>query len=318
MDALITMLRNVIVFVILALPGFILVKRGMLRHEQSGILSKLMLYVGMPFLIFSSTIDIKFDARQLLAIGITALIGIVFTLVMFFVSAPLTAMEKDIKTRGMMRFCAVFANNGFLGIPLAQAVFTGNTQILMVVIIINIITNVLMQTLGVYLISGDKRLMSIKKALMNPLVIAFAIGIVVNLINLKTYIPEISSFSNHFKSIVTPVSMTILGMKLASVRFSSLFTSYKTYYVSALRLVAFPAVISALLFVLGTIGVVGITSELILGVFVAFSMPTAGLASTFADSFGGDTQNAVAFTLGTTIISIATIPILYSILSTLV
>ncbi len=47
--------------------------------------------------------------------------------------------------------------------------------------------------------------------------------------------------------------------------------------------------------------------------FVAFAMPTAGLASAFADSLGGDTKNAVAFTLGTTIISIVTIPVLYCI-----
>ena len=142
MDALITMLRNVILFVALALPGFLLVKSGNLKQEQSGVLSKLMLYVGMPFLIFSSTIAIEFNREQLLAIGITALIGIVFTLVMFFVSTPLTAMEKNTKTRGMMQFCAVFANNGFLGIPLAEAVFPGNKQLLMVVIIINIITTV--------------------------------------------------------------------------------------------------------------------------------------------------------------------------------
>ncbi len=315
MDALITMLRNVILFVALALPGFLLVKSGHLKQEQSGILSKLMLYVGMPFLIFSSTIAIEFNKEQLLAIGITALIGIVFTIVMFFVSTPLTAMEKNSKTRGMMQFCAVFANNGFLGIPLAEAVFPGNKQLLMVVIIINIITNVLMQTLGVYMVSGDKRLMNLKKAIMNPLVIAFAVGIVVNLTGLGNFIPEIGKFSNHFKGIVTPISMTILGMKLASVPFSSLFSSYRTYYVSALRLVVFPGVITALLLVLNKLGISAVSDQIVYGAFVAFAMPTAGLASTFADSFDGDTKSAVALTLGTTILSVISIPVLYWLIS---
>ena len=49
----------------------------------------------------------------------------------------------------------------------------------------------------------------------------------------------------------------------------------------------------------------------------AFAMPTAGLASTFADGFNGDTENAVAFTLGTTILSILTIPTLYWLLNLL-
>ena len=50
---------------------------------------------------------------------------------------------------------------------------------------------------------------------------------------------------------------------------------------------------------------------MIIGVFIAFAMPTAGLASTFSDRYDGDTENAVSFTLGSTLFSIATIPVLY-------
>ena len=56
---------------------------------------------------------------------------------------------------------------------------------------------------------------------------------------------------------------------------------------------------------------------IILGVFVAFAMPTAGLSATFADEFGGDTENAVVFTLGTTVLSVLTIPTLYWLLNLL-
>ena len=54
-----------------------------------------------------------------------------------------------------------------------------------------------------------------------------------------------------------------------------------------------------------------IDSDMVIGVFIAFAMPTAGLASTFSDSFNGDTENAVIFTLGTTVLSVLTIPALY-------
>ena len=47
------------------------------------------------------------------------------------------------------------------------------------------------------------------------------------------------------------------------------------------------------------------------GVFIAIGTPTAGLASAFSDHYNGDTENAVAFTLGTTILCVATIPLLY-------
>ena len=99
-------------------------------------------------------------------------------------------------------------------------------------------------------------------------------------------------------------------MKMGEVRFADLFKSAKTYYVSALKLVAFPVLATAVVFALSKVWGL-ITADVILGVLVAYAMPTAGLASTFSDSFGGDTENAVAFTLGTTIISILTIPLLY-------
>ena len=310
-DALIIMLKNVIVFVALAIPGYLLIKTKLLKKEQSGALSMLLMYVGMPFLIFSSTINnITINTELLATIGIVLGIGVVYTFAMFFVSKPLTKMEREQKTQGMMRFSSVFSNNGFLGIPLAMAVFGAGSMALMVVIILNIVTNVLMYTLGIYLISGDRKAISLKKAFLNPVLIAFVIGIIANLLNVKGYVPEVATYSTHFSNLVTPISMTILGMKMGGVKFLELFKSWKTYYVSALKLVVFPMIIVAIVFVLNQVTAI-ITPDMVLGVLIAFAMPTAGLASTFSDNFGGDTENAVAFTLGTTILSIVTIPLLY-------
>ena len=210
----------------------------------------------------------------------------------------------------MTRFCAIFSNSGFLGIPLAMAVFGADSMALMVLIIINIIMNVLMFTLGVYLISGDKNSISLKKAFLNPVLIAFALGVVVNLLNLKKYVPEIVTYSNYFSNVVTPISMVILGMKMGDVKFVEFFKSLKLYYVSFLKLIVFPVIAVGLVFLLKLVWNL-VTADVVLGVLISFAMPTAGLSSTFADSYGGDTENAVIFTLGTTIFSIITIPLLY-------
>jgi len=315
MDALWIMLKNVIVFVLLALPGYILVKSKQLKPEQAGALSKVLMYVGMPFLILSSTLKLSFDGELIKTLLIVSVIGIVFTLATFFLSFPLTSKEKEEKTRGMMRFCAVFSNNGFLGLPLAIAVFGADAKAVTVVIVLNIITNILMYTLGIYLVSGDKQAMNLKKAFINPVLIAFIVGIVLNLLNVKKYVPEITTYSTHFSGIVTPISMTILGMKMGGVKFLNLFTNWKTYYVSLLKLVVFPVAIVGILFGVKAIFQNGVVdSDLIMGVFMAFAVPTAGLASTFSDQFDGDTEGAVAFTLGSTILSVVTIPVIYWIL----
>ena len=214
----------------------------------------------------------------------------------------------------MMRFCATFTNNGFLGIPLAVAVFGKDSEIFTVLIVLNIITNIMMYTLGAYLVSGDKKSIGLKKAFLNPVLIAFVIGIILNLFKVNARIPEVLNFSNYFSNIVTPISMTILGIKLATVKFSTLFTSVKGYFVSFLKLVAFPVAIVAIMccfrFIFGGI----VNDDVIIGFFIAFAMPTAGLASTFADMYSGDSEGAVVFTLGSTMFSILTIPLLYGLM----
>ncbi len=316
MDALLTMLKNVILFVGLAIPGYLLVKTKLLNAAHSGVLSKLLMYVGMPFLILSGTVNnVSFDRDLLLTLGLTAAIGIAFTFAAFFLSAPICGMEKEEKTKGMMRFCMTFSNNGFLGIPLAVAVFGASSPVMTVLVILNIITNVLMYTLGVYLVSGDRSKISLKKAFLNPVLIAFLIGILLNLLKIQAYVPEISTYSSHFSGLVTPLSMTILGMKMAEIKLPSLFRSWRLYYVCAWKLLLFPAVIVGALLACKAMGASIFGESVILGFFIAFVMPTAGLASTFADGFGGDTQSAVSMTLGTTLFSIVTIPLLYAALA---
>ena len=142
MEAFFEMLKNVVIFVLLAFPGYILLKTKILKSEHSVALSKVLMYVGMPFLILTSTINkISFDKQLLTFLLVVAVIGIAYIFTMFFLSKPLSLMEKESKKQGMMRFSEVFANNGFLGIPIAIAVFPNQPIVLTVVVVINIINN---------------------------------------------------------------------------------------------------------------------------------------------------------------------------------
>lgn len=316
MDALWIMLRNVLIFVALALPGYILVKSKLLKSNESAVLSKILSYVGMPFLILSSILSIEFTSDFALIAVITAISCILFTVLFFFFTIPLTIKEKQEKKRSMMRFAMLFSNNGFLGIPLAMAVFTNNPIVVSIVVIFNIFNNILIYTLGIYLISGDKKAINLKKAFANPVLLAFVVGLILNLIGVKKLLPEITTFSDHLKNLVTPVSMLILGVKLAEVPFASLFTSPSSYYVSSIKLILMPLIATALGFAIKLI--FNLNNDIVFAFFIAFAMPTAGLSTTFADQFGGDTKHSVIYTLGSTIFSVLTIPILYYLLNLII
>ena len=109
-EAFFIMLRNVLVFVVLAVPGYILVKCGLLKEKESGALSKLLTYIGMPFLVLSSTLNISFDGRFTKNILVIGVVGVAFTVGMFLLSALLVNKQKEDKIRGMQRFCMIFSN----------------------------------------------------------------------------------------------------------------------------------------------------------------------------------------------------------------
>ena len=319
MDTFIVIFRNVLLFVALAVPGYLLVKSRKLKAASSGPLSLLLMYVGLPFLIFNSTVkSLVITPSLVLYILAVAILGIVFITIMFFLSTFFAKGEKDIKKSGAFRFSAVFANNGFLGIPLGMAVFGADSPVMTVLIVLNIINNVLLYTVGVYLISGDKKNMNLKKAFLNPVMIAFVSGLIVNVLGVKDVVPEVMTFAGHFSNIVTPVSMVILGMKMAEMPMKKLFISKNMYYASFLRLVLFPVLITAVLLVARAF-IPGdfFSDNLIIGFFIAFAMPTAGMASTFADTFNGDVEGAAIQTLGSTILSVISIPLLYTLLCTI-
>ena len=308
MEAFLIMLRNVIIFVLLAIPGYLLVKKKMVKPTDTGVLSTLLTWLGMPFLILSGTLSINFSGefiRSLLAVGV---IGIVFNLLMIALSAVITKKD-DSKKRGIMRFSMVYTNSGFLGIPLAAAVFGSNSLIVIYIILLNIISNLFLFTVGVYMISGDRSHIQIKKAVLNPVLLAFILGIILNLTDVVKHVPELLTFSDYFKGIVTPISMTVLGIKLGTVRFTSLFTRPGMYYTSLIRLIVFP--ILSVLLLQGINALVPVDTDMLLGMLIGFACPTAAMATALAEKYNGDTENAVIYTLGTTVLSVITIPLLY-------
>ncbi len=315
MDAVLNVLINVSIFVLLAVPGYILIKAKLVSNETSGVLSKVLVLVGMPFLIVNGVLKINFDSEALVVIGISALIAIIYHFFLIFSSKFVAGTKLGEKNYGISRFCIIFSNNGFLGIPLATALFILDAPLTVTgVIVINIITNVLMQTAGVSIISGEKKKFSFK-ILLNPLIIAFFIGIIINLSGLTKILPQVATYSAYLSNIVTPLSMLILGMQLGNVNVKKLFTNIKMYYVSAVKLIAVPMIIVGVLLIIDVF--IKIPAELIMGAFIAFAMPTAGLASAYATIYDGDVENAVYYTMGSTVFSVATIPLLYFLLTVL-
>lgn len=307
METFFIMLKNVIIFVLLAVPGFLLIKGKILKPSESGVLSKILTNLGLPALVFANTVSLEFTSNFLKSMVVFVALCVAFHMFSYFVIGRFCRGEKE--KRAMMLFCIMFSNSGFIGIPLVSAVFPGNANILAFVTVANIIMNIAMSTLGVYMLTGDKTAIDVKKAVLSPVPLAFMAGVAINLLGLVKAVPEIESYVNHLKGVVTPLAMIVLGMKMAEVPLKRLFACKQMYYVSFFRLVLYPVL--AVASILALRNVLPIGTDCVVGFFIGVSMPTASLASAFADRFGGDANGAVTYTLGNTLFSVLTIPVLY-------
>ena len=104
---------------------------------------------------------------------------------------------------------------------------------------------------------------------------------------------------------VTPLSMMVIGVKLANVKLTRLFTDKWAYVSSFFKLVVMSLV--AML----CVAFLPIDTAVKYAVFFCLSMPSATGTVLFAVRFGGDGDSASIFVLLSTILSILTIPLMF-------
>ena len=306
------MFRNILVFLALMLPGYLFVKLKIIKSTESAPLSKLLVNVGMPALVFISTANMDLGGANSLNLILVALFSLVYYFVIYFACNPIVKKMGEDNEQKSAKYCLMFQNAGFLGIPLVQAVF-GPSLVLDTVVVISVVNCILTNTMGVYIFSRDKNTINFKKLLLNPAIIGFLLGIIVNLTNAFAYVPEIQLFATHLSGIVTPLAMTIVGIKFTEVSFKRLFTGVKTYVVMFIKLIVHPLLIFTILFVASKF--IEIPSYIIIGSVISFAMPTSSSATTYADNFKGDTDGAVKYTLSSTVVSAITISLIYYLLN---
>ena len=75
---------NVAIFVALAIPGYCLSKGKIIKPENCGALSNLLTYVGVPFLIFSGTLQTKIDREFVKSALVSAVIFSFVLMIIYF------------------------------------------------------------------------------------------------------------------------------------------------------------------------------------------------------------------------------------------
>lgn len=322
LDVLITVLS----LVILIVPGYLLAKTGILGEKADAVLSSLVLYGCQPMLCFMSFQNTAYSPAIATNMLIVAGLAILIHAIMIGLVFLIIPSKDNNKKLNCLRFASVFSNCGYMGFPFLQSLFGGDpataSEILVYGGIVIAIFNVLTWSVGVFMMSGDKKDMSIKNAVLNPVVIAIIIGLILfftvqqpisNLAPEGTFMGDmLSKLMGSLESIgnmVTPLSMFVIGVKLSNTKLKLLVVDKVAYYGSFIKLILM-SLVSILV-----VSYLPIATIVKYALFFCLSMPSATGTVMFAVRFGGDSESASIFVLQSTILSILTIPLMFMLFS---
>lgn len=289
------LLQQTIIMFALMLLGMLLSRRGMITEQGSRDLSNVLLYAVIPCVILRSYMS-EFSTEKLRAMGLSALIAVIA----FAASIAVAYLTCGTRHR-IENFAVAFGNAGFIGIPLVTAVF--GPEAAFYVVSFSTFANLLQWTYGIVIISGKKETMNLRMVFVNPVFISMVIGIA--LFVLQPTLPTVVTGTiGYIADGNTVLAMIILGYYLSKVQLRGLFADVRLYLFSALRLLVVPAV-TILVFLPFPFA----RGEITLITLIAAATPIASSTAIFAQKFDQDYRRAVSYVCLSTILSVATLPL---------
>ena len=289
-------LMRLVMMLIYTVPGFLMYKRKLITNEGVRDICKVLLYIILPAAIIKSY-DLEFSGKMAVELLLSLVLSALSLVLAVVLSHMLYCGKKPIE-----EFGAAFSNAGFMGVPLVAAVI-GSHAVCYAATFVAIL-NILQWTYGVFVMTGNKEFISPKKILLNPILISFAIGVVIFLLpfRLPSFFSEILGT---VASMNAPIAMLTVGTYLAQVPIKEMFTRKDCYSASASRLV----IISAATLLLLRFLPLGST-EMKLTVMILAAAPIGSNVAVYAQLYGGDYKKAVEEVVLSTILSVASMPVL--------
>ena len=275
--------------------GFLLTRLGKITAETRGQMSFLLLYIVAPCLVVE-TLQVELTHELLVLLGKAVLAFLVSYLIFIPVSRPMFP-SRDADTRPVLQFGIIFANTGFMGYPLVEAV--AGPDALIFAAVSTVVFNLVQWSYGIVLMGGKA---SARSMLVNPGTISIAVGAALLFSGLR-----LPGAVNHAVSFLadmnTPLAMVVIGSQMAHANLRETFRKHRLFEASCLRLLILPAIVAAVLLPFG------LDPLLYISVVILSAAPSAGVTSIFAEQFGRNTAAGAQLVALSTLLSIVTLPL---------
>ena len=278
--------------------GFVLNKTKLVTEAGVSGMTNTLLWAVTPCLIIE-TFSRSFDRQLALSLGMFALASLLGTALAAVLSTVL--FRRFGKDSAIMTFAGTFSNCGFMGLPLAQALF--GAEGVMFASIFVVVFYVTQWTYGYIVLSGGR--VNVKRMLFNPGVLGLAIGL--PLFFLPVTLPDpVMQVVNSISGINTPLAMIVIGCHLANTDLLRAFGDKRVYAVCGVRLLLAPA-LSVVLTWLLPIPYLGAVACSVLCIELA--APCAATSVLIGTMCGHDAELPSRCVAVSTLLSVATLPL---------
>jgi predicted permease len=297
--------------------GFGAVKIGWLPADSSRPLAKIVINIACPCLIFTAMCSGDFRSSELKLLLLLFGFGILLYVYQILFGAGLTKLLRvERADRGVYRNFLLFTNNGFMGFPVALAVF--GERGLFYMVILNITTNLFLFTIGAWNVQTEKTQVPLGRKIMSILLQA---PILIVLISAPIMIAQIK-IPTPFMDLMTtignmtvPLSMMVIGIQLTESKPRELFANGRLIAMCAMRLLLIPGVLFLLLIPLWQ---TGFFSPMIIGIMVlTLALPCGSVPVALAEEYGANAKLSAEGTFLSTLLAMGTIPVAGILLSML-
>ncbi len=294
-----TLMTSFVQIVMMIVLGYVLRKKEIISGCGVSEMSKMLLSVVLPFSVLSSgnetgTSDLAFSLL------LCALVVAIYYLVSLAISyVTFKMIHKDNGRLGVSVTMAVFANTGFIGIPLAKILYGASG--LMVAVVYNLLYNLFLFTVGIRLFGSKDNRPSWKEIVIDPLSISSVLAILLFLSPYKIP-PVINDVLVQVGDMTVPISMMIVGAWMVDVDWTRIFSSIDSYLVCFFRLILFPII--GLLVLKPLIADEGFVGSVVL----LTALPIGSLNVIFAEKYKADVNFANETMLLSMVLSLFTIP----------
>ncbi len=238
---MLTVFGQVLLLFIFAVAGYILARTGRVSPSQSGVLSKLLVYLFLPCNVIK-TFNKNFTVPYITANGEVLLVSVLVLIgVILITEIIVRGIDKEKYRRAIWRYSLVVPNLGYMGWPLVGALY--GEEMMLLSMIYSLPAQIYIYTYGyAALTKGGLKL----KSLLNPTVISLAVGILLGLTGIR--LPDyLLSVMDKASACMAPISMILAGIVISEYNPRELIGDVRVWIVTACRLLLFPAAISLVL-----------------------------------------------------------------------